>query len=307
MRHINSGLSGKEGKALIANNQDGLRQDDLFVSNSIISVQDAFKYKARKGYEKVIISNDKIVNIVSDSYGHLPNIDFFGQMENKLLENNISTLTRSFNKDDRSFKAEYILNDDKYQVSVKDIKDNNGNIIKSDLVRPLISLINSYDGSCKTTASFGYYRVVCQNGLHICKTNLGFSTKHSSNIIQIVMPELDAIINNFMSNEFFDIKKKFEVLAETPIKDMKKYVKFICKETGIFKFEKSDKNSDPSKNANDVMDIILKESKYFNAIPNLFNGYNAFNETLHKNMQKEFSKANEFDLALFDATMEYAN
>ena len=296
--HKQSSIDGAEGQALIAGNQDGLRQDDLFVSNKIVSVEEAFKYKARKGYEKAVISNDKIVNIVSDSYGHLPNIDFFGQMENKLLENDIQTLTRSFNKDDRSFKAEYILNDEKYHV---DIKSKGGK--KTDIIKPAIYLINSYDGSCKTTGGFMLFREVCKNGLHVSKKEIGFAVKHTSGIVEIVLPELNTLISNFMSNEFYDIKKKFEVLAETPIKDLKDYVKLICNETGIFKYEKSDKNPDPSKNANDVMDIILKESRYFNALPNMWHLYNGFNEKLFS-MEKEYTKANSLDLSLMNACLE---
>ena len=97
----------------------------------------------------MILSDGKIVNVVSNSYGHLPNEVFYAGVENMLLEANISTATRSINRENRSFAVDHILNDDSLAITVK-----NG----MDELRPMLRFTNSYDGSTRTSGHFGFYR-----------------------------------------------------------------------------------------------------------------------------------------------------
>jgi len=224
------GLYGAEGKALITKNADGFRQDDVFPSLEIIQGA-AFTEKfgkTKKGWKKGIVSNGVLVNLVGEGYGVLPNIDFFGEIENKLLECDVKTMVRAINRDDSAFAVEHILSDDRYVVNVK-----NG----MDKISPMLSFTTSYDGSTKTSGSFGYHRRVCDNGLHVSSTEIGFNMKHRGNIIEVVIPEIDLLIQKFMDNEFFSLNRKFEVLAETTIKNLGDYVKLV-----IMYIEKSEEN-----------------------------------------------------------------
>ena len=98
------------GAAVMLNDLNNLRNDNIFVSNEVRSFKDVTGINSRKGLDKVILSDGKIVNVVSNSYGHLPNEVFYAGVENMLLEANISTATRSINRENRSFAVDHILN-----------------------------------------------------------------------------------------------------------------------------------------------------------------------------------------------------
>lgn len=309
---------GAEGQALIANNQDGLQQDNLFVPTEVKWCKDTTKklydvdgkiigeevipgfmpYNTRKGWDKGIFSNGKLVNLVGSGYGHLDNLHFFGEVENKLLEKDIKVLTRYINRDDAAFAADYILNDDRYVVNVKN---------SNDKIRPMMTFTNSYDGSTKTQGRFGFFREVCRNGLHVATSEIGFSLKHRGNIVQLVLPEIQILIERFMDNEYYEIKKRFEVLAEKPIKNLYEYVEFVCAKTEIFKYQKSEENEEASKKAETVVENIRREAKLLGEETNAWLGYNGFNSVLFNNMKKGFNAQFNFDRELFEATMEYVN
>jgi len=271
-----------------------LQQDDVFKANYITSLQGLTGLEPRQGLENVVISNNKIVNVVSDSYGHLPNEKFFIEVEHKLIDADIKYVTRSINRDDRSFVVDYILSDDSYHIAVKNGKD---------IIRPMLRFTNSYDGSCKKSGHFGFFRQVCGNGLHVSEWHIGFSVKAKGNIEQIVLPHIGDLVNAFMDNEYYTLKKKFDVLAERPISDLKGFVKYICDKTEIFQYEKSDKNPDPSLNAQTVIDTVHREANLLGQRPSLWLGYNAFNELLHGKLKQTFEKQKKSDGKLFETVL----
>jgi hypothetical protein len=267
------------------------RQDNVLVDSSIVPLQSLTGIASRRGLENAIICENQIVNVVSNSYGHLPNEKFFLGVEEKLIDADIYYQQRSINRDNRSFVVDYVLADDRYKVAVKG---------EQDVLRPMLRFVNSYDGSCKTSGSFGFWRKVCDNGLHVAQTHIGFSVKHSGAIADIVMPKLDEIVGKFMDNEFYSLKRKFEVLAERPVYNLEDYVKFTAKTSGLFKYESSDKNPEPSANARFVFDVIERESKLLNTRPNQWIVYNAFNELLHGKLKKTFDQQRTLDERLFE-------
>lgn len=275
-----------------------LQNDNVYVTSEVLDLATVTGMPVRKGYEKAIVSNGTIVNIVSDNYGHLSNENFFMEVEIKLIDAGVKFDKRSINRNDRSFAVDYILNDESYVVKVKGEKDE---------IVPMLRFINSYDSTNKTCGSFGFYRKVCQNGLHIANTKVGFGLRHSGSIEKIVLPEINGLIAKFFNNEFYQLSKKFEVLAETPITDLSEFVKLTCQKTEIFKYEKSDKNPDASLNAQIVMDTITNEAALLGVQPNLWLGYNAFNEILHNKFEKSFEKSKTIDSNLFAQVLEFAN
>jgi len=275
-----------------------MQQDNVFVSNEIRSFAELVNMPVRKGMEQVVISNGEIVNVVSDVYGHLPNENFFLAVEEKLINADVQYDMRSINRNNRSFAVDYILNDERYEINVANGKDK---------IKPMLRFINSYDGSCKTSGHFGYFREVCTNGLHVAETKLSFSVKHKGSICEFVLPEIQTLVNEFMGNEYYTLKPKAEFLSGNIISDVQKFVKDVCKETNVFKFEKSDKNEEPSLNANIVMEGIMAESRYLDTPPNLWLGYNAFNEILHTKFQKSFEVQRTFDSKIFETIYEMAN
>ena len=149
-----TGLRTTTSAAVMLNDLNNLRNDDIFVLNEVRKFKDVTGINSRKGLDNVILSDGKIVNVVSNSYGHLPNQLFYSGVENMLLDANISTATRSINRENRSFAVDHILNDDSLAITVK-----NG----MDELRPMLRFTNSYDGSTRTSGHFGFYRKICNN------------------------------------------------------------------------------------------------------------------------------------------------
>jgi hypothetical protein len=114
------------------------------------------------------------------------------------------------------------------------------------------------------------------------------------------MPKMNEIVSKFMDNEFYTLKRKFEVLAERPVNNLEGYVKATAKSLGLFKYEASDKNPEPSANARFIFDVIDRETKQLNTRPNQWIVYNAFNELLHGKLKKTFDQQKNLDEKLFE-------
>lgn len=270
------------------------RHDDVFVENKVVQMADILGMPTRKGLEQGIICGDTLVNVVSKSYGHLPNEVFFLEAERKLIDADIYYKSRSINRDNRSFAVDYVLSDDRYKIEVKG---------EQDILFPMLRFTNSYDGSNKTSGSFGMYRKVCDNGLCIAQTEIGFSVKHTGAIAEIVLPKLGELVENFMDNEFFSLKKKFDILAEARVLNVEKYIQDVNKKLSLIKYESSDKNPAPSLNARFILDVVKRETKLLGTKPNKWIVYNAFNELLHNKLQKTFDQQKTIDERLFDVIL----
>lgn len=271
--------------------KEGLKNDNVYVKNRLASLSMITGLPVRKGLEQAVVSNDQLVNVVSSSYGHLPNDKFFPEVEVKLIDAGINYLTRSINRDNRSFAVDFILDDEKWIVKVKNSVDK---------LRPMLRFTNSYDGSCRTSGHFGFFREICSNGLHVAHSKIGFSVKHRGNVANVVIPEIGELVSKFMDNEFYSLHRKFEVLAEKPIRDLSEFVKVTAEHLRLFQFESSDKNPAPSLNARTVMDTISRESSMLRTTPNFWQGYNAFNSILHDKLKKPFGMQERMDERMFE-------
>ena len=273
-----------------------LQQDEIFVPSEMKSLKSLTQMESRRGLENVIVSNGKIVNVVSNSYGHVPNELYFKKAEEMLTDAGLNYQKRTINRNDRSFITDFII-DDNNQFSVKNEKD---------LILPMLRFKNSYDGSEKTSGHFGFYRQVCSNGLHVSQSEIEFSIKHSKNNTDLIMPRLSNLFDKFLDNEFYTITKKFDRMREFKIIDTKEFVEDILHRTKLFRYECSDKNNDPSKKSREVLEILDNEALLLNEQPNLWIGYNAFNQMLHNKLKKSFSQQERLDKKLFNAVYEMA-
>ena len=276
-----------------------LQQDNVFVNSEIKSLLSLTGIPVRQRFANAVISEGEIVNLVSASYGHLPNEVFFTAVEEAMINADLQYDIRSINRENRSFAVDYILNDESYHINIK-----NG----MDKLKPMLRFTNSYDGTCKTSGHFGFFREICSNGLHVAHSNIGFSVYHKKSITQVTLPKIGELVQKFMDNEFYSLHKKFEVMAERPVADMKEFVKMTCEELKIFSYSASEKNPDePSANARLVIDAMNRESKLLNIEPNMWLGYNAFNEVLHGKLKKTFEAQKRIDAELFNTIFEFAN
>jgi hypothetical protein len=271
-----------------------LQQDNVFVPSEVKPLRNLTGIDSRKGLEHAIISNGKIVNVVSKRYAHIPNELFFKKAESMLVDANLDYHKQTINRLDRSFIIDFIV-EDKNQFLVK-----NGD----DLILPMLRFKNSYDGSEKTSGHFGFYRKVCSNGLHVAQTEIGFSIRHTKNSTELIMPKLNHLFNTFLDNEFYGIVHKFNEMKTIEIIDTEAFVKEILTRTELFKYECSDKNDSPSKRSREVIEILNYEALLLNEVPNLWLGYNAFNSVLHNTLKKSFFQQEKLDRQLFNTVYE---
>ncbi len=267
-----------------------LQQDDIFVPNEMTSLASITGMESRKGLENAIISNGKIVNVVSNSYGHIPNELFFKKAEQLLVDAQLKYSKRAINRDDRSFITDFII-EDKNQFTLKN---------ESGRILPMLRFKNSYDGREKTSGHFGFYREVCTNGLHVSNAQIDFSIKHTKNNTELVLPKLNGLFEKFLDNEYYEINRKFKELEEIVLIDTRAFVKEILEKTKLFRYESSDKNDNPSKKARELLDLIAIEGNDWYETPTLWDGYNAFNWMLHNTLQKTFSQQEKLDKIVFD-------
>ena len=269
-----------------------LQNDNVFVDCKILPLSEITHKPTRKGLEKVIISEGEVVNVVSKSYGHLPNEHFFYEAEKQLINAGIQYATRSINRANRSFAVDYILQDDSCEIKVKH---------GTDRIKPMLRFVNSYDGSCPMSGHFGFFREICSNGLHVAHSQIGFSIKHKGNICSVVFPEISQLVQKFLNNEFYSLHRKFEVLAETPLTDVEGFVKLTAERLKLFVFQSSERNPEPSKNARIVIDSIYREADLLGEAPNHWIGYNAFNSLLHNKLKRPFGAQKQLDAKIFEA------
>lgn len=267
-----------------------LQQDEIFVSNEVKSLSSITGMESRKGLENAIISNGKIVSVVSNRYGHIPNELFFKKAEELLIDAHLNYHKRTINREDRSFITDFIIEDEN-QFTLKN---------ENDRILPMLRFKNSYDGSEKTSGHFGFYREVCTNGLHVSNSQIDFSIKHTKNNTELILPKLNGLFERFLNNEYYEITQKFKKMEEIVLIDTKAFVKEILEKTKLFRYECSDKNDSPSKKSRELLDLIAKEGHDYYAKPTLWDGYNAFNWMLHNTLKKTFSQQEKLDKMVFD-------
>lgn len=282
-----------------------ISNDNVFVNPRIESFSVKTGYDVLPSMENLLIvtdpltKRDKVVNTTSSKYGFLSNETFMPMIEERLNGAGINYIRQTTNRSNTSFAIDYILEDNSFHTNVKNGKDK---------VKPMMRIINSYDGSSQTEGHFGFFREVCKNGLHVATDKLNFKLRHRGDMQQLVIPKIEELIAAFMDNEFYSLHKKFEVMAEKAISDVEGFVKYTLGKSGLFKYEKSEKNpEEASKGAQFIIDTINKEANELGTGANLWLGYNAFNEYIHTQNNKIFMLQQRADHQLFDTILEQVN
>lgn len=274
-----------------------LQTDNVYGDVKIVPTAELLGMPVNKKLAQTIISNEKVVHTCSDSYGLLSNKDFFGKMEHELIEQNIGYKTRSFNHDDSRFYVDYILDDESKIITIKDAQSG-----IDDTIVPMIRLTNSYDGTLKKAGYLGFFRKVCNNGMHMTHTQIEFSIKATKGNMNTFVPKIDDIVKRFLENEMYGIKDKIDTMKVHLIdeKQIFKWVEDLAKEEKVFRFDISDENPNPSLNSKLVHDIVIRDAVATNSEPNAWLVYSAFNEFIHGKLQKNFVDQKKLDTNVFN-------
>lgn len=275
-----------------------LQNDNVYGEVKAVNTAELLGMPVAKKMAQTIISNGKAVHTGSPTYGLLTNKDFFGKMEHELIEQNINYKQRSFNLDDSRFYVDYILDDESKLITI------NGNTQAGvdDTIVPMIRLTNSYDGTLKKAGYLGFFRKVCNNGLHMTHTRIDFSIKATKGNMETFVPKIDDIVKRFLDNEMYTIKDKIDKMKVSFIdeKQIFNWIEELNKQDKVFRFDKSEENPAPSLNAEIVHDIVVRDALATGTEPNAWLLYSAFNELIHGKLQKNFTDQKELDVKVFN-------
>lgn len=167
-----------------------------------------------KEYSKRVVGQinggDFLLNQCSDVYKLIENKDIFPMIEEVLNNNKVEYTPVYKHINHVRFYADYEITDKRYDYMMKDTFD---------VIRPMLRVQHSYNGLTKYKIIFGYFRLVCSNGLTIPveemkEYNLSIVGKHTEVIVKS-FDELHNILVRF-TEEAEEITgaivNKFEVL-----------------------------------------------------------------------------------------------
>lgn len=235
-----------------------------------------------KEYSKRVIGiiggEPKLLNQCSDVYELVENERIFPNIEQVLFNNAIDFDVTYKHINDVRFYADYNITDSRFAYKM------NGT---NDLINPMIRVQHSYNGLTKYAIVFGYFRLVCTNGMTIAveemkEFNLSIKGKHT----EIILKSLEMLndkLNFFVQNAALITSKivsKYEQLADNVVVNVEDRITEVLEAAKITAVDNSKFNT-----IEDILSRIEAEAK----MPNLgYNGkvndfliYNGINQYLN--------------------------
>lgn len=174
--------------------------------------------------------NDKdiLLNTCSKNYELLPNAELFPVIEKMLTEGGIEFEPTYKMLDYSRFYADYTLKSGAITIG--------GN--RDDKLYPILKIEHSYNGLLKYKLTFGYFRIVCGNGLVVPVEgkegeNIHIIGKHTKQILDSLSQLLDKI--KFFTKNQKRFAERFEVLASRFVTKWENRVEDIIEVSGIGK------------------------------------------------------------------------
>jgi hypothetical protein len=222
----------------------------------------------------IIDGEEKDLNYCSPRYELIPNNDIFPDIRKILFNHGIEFTETYQHLNHGRFYAQYIIEDKRFAYRIGG---------SNDIVKPQLRVQHSYNGLTKYMISFGYYRVVCSNGLVIPveemkRYNLSITGKHTK-VIKKSLERLNDTITYFAENAGEITKKitaKYNILANTWVEKWEDRVIEVLTGTKISIIQ--------NKNFN-VFDFVKskidKEIHLYNGKINDWLIYNAINQYIY--------------------------
>lgn len=207
--------------------------NDIYVYPTIVN-------KDADGVETEEVTKIK-VNSCSSRYTLIPNSDIFPKIEQLFrihkIEYEVNYEMRFF----AEFEATFIIMDARYAFHVD---------MNNDIVYPMLKVKHSYNGMKKYNLLFGYFRLVCSNGLTIAvdamkQYNLNISGKHTESI-NASIKQLDDKLAYFADNALDmtnSLTKSFKKLATSYPADVNMRITETLKIAGITAIENNKFNT----------------------------------------------------------------
>ncbi len=223
-----------------------------------------------------------ILNTCSERFNLKKNEDVFPVIENMLVDANcLFDKGYKMNEEKTTFHAQYIIKKkDGVDVGI----DVGG---YGDKIYPTAIVDNSYNGFAQGSLTFGYFRMICSNGLVIPlegkeESNFIIKGKHTKKL-DFSFDQLLAKINFFLAEQN-KMQKKFEVLTDRIVPTFEERVVEVVTATGVNVSQEQFKA---------INETIAKEAKALGTNVNDFLIYNGINGHIYKgeNLKGERTKA----------------
>ena len=230
-------------------------------------------------YSKVvtgIIDGQEIdLNYCSPRYELVPNTEIFPVVRQILVNHNIQFTENYYSLNNARFYAEYVIEDQRFSYK---IGGSNG-----DIVKPMLRVQHSYNGLTKYMINFGYYRMVCSNGLVIPidemkEYNMYVTGKHTQSIKRS-LEKLSNTITYFAENAAqitSAITAKYDELAGNEVTNVDDRIKEVLNAAKINIRENNKFNT-----LDYIKNRISGEIDLYGGRTNDWLIYNAVNQYIH--------------------------
>jgi hypothetical protein len=243
--------------------------------------------------EKGIMPVKTRLNSCSDRYVLIPNAEIFLPIRQTLIDKGIKFEETYMHLNNARFYAEYKIMDNPYKVAGT-----------NDLIYPMLRVQHSYNGLTKYVINFGYYRLVCSNGLTIpvkemIEFNINKSGKHTDSI-HTSLAELSNKIDKFI-----ELKDQFVVnfnhMADRVITNIEDRV------TEVMAAAKFSLGNNKKETMAYISTIVNREAvDLYGGVTNDFLIYNAINAYINDNSQnvKAPEVRNEMDRKVMEIMLK---
>jgi hypothetical protein len=220
------------------------------------------------------------LNYCSPVYELIKNDDIFPNIKSVLENNNIEHTVEYSHTNNVRFYANYRITDNLYKYELKNTND---------FIEPLLRVQHSYNGLTKYRIQFGYFRLICSNGMVIPieemkQFNLNIDGKHTESIKKSFF-QLDYILKNFVLNAgqiTEAITKKYELLGGREVTNIEDRVNEVLNFVKITAVDNNKLNT-----LNYITNVIKNESTSeklnYNGKVTDFLIYNGINQYINDN------------------------
>ncbi len=214
------------------------------------------------------------LNTCSGNYKLVSNAEIFLPVRELLYDKKIKFTETYMQKNNARFYGQFSIDENSYLI--------NGN--PDDKIYPMLRVQHSYNGLTRYAISFGYYRLVCTNGLTIpAKEMQDFNkSEGGKHTIQIEksLKKLNTELNKFIdqSDKFLH---NFDVLAQ---KEYTEVLKWENRLKEVMAATKISLGNNPENGWNYLKEIVTRESMdFYGGVTNDFLIYNALNQFTYDN------------------------
>jgi len=250
----------------------------------------------------IIGGSDFLLNQCSPRYELVKNVDIFPEIEKVLNANSIIFTPEYKHVEHVKFFADYQLTDPALSHRIID---------SNDIIQPMLRVQHSYNGLTKYRIVFGYFRLVCSNGLVIpvkemAEYNLVIVGKHTESILHS-FSKLNEMLTNFFTNKKItaEILSKYDGLGGRMVVKPQDRILEVLKATGINAVDNSKFNT--VDNIMGRINVELNQNLGYKVV-NDWLVYNGINQYINDNSVNIASpdKRSETDSKVFEYMLEYA-